>query len=82
MDIGLPDIDGCEVTKRIRLYESSQEGLQVPIIALTAHVDEENKQGYITAGMNAVFAKPLSPEKAEDILTLFIPLRAPNKREK
>jgi len=74
MDIGLPDIDGYEVTKRIRLYELSK-GIHVPIIALTAHVDEENKQNCIAVGMNAVLSKPLVKEKAEDILNSFIPYR-------
>ncbi|MFT3742280.1 MAG: response regulator [Gammaproteobacteria bacterium] len=74
MDIGLPDMDGYEVTKRIRLYELSHD-THVPIIALTAHVDAGNKQNCLDAGMNAVFSKPLNKEKAEDILNAFIPFR-------
>ena len=73
MDIGLPDIDGYEVTKRIRLNEFNKE--HVPIIALTAHVDEENKKHCISIGMNAVLSKPLKKENAEDILNSFIPYR-------
>jgi CheY-like chemotaxis protein len=72
MDVGLPDIDGCEVTKRVRLKERGT-ALHVPIIALTAHVDIENKQSCIEAGMDAVLSKPLSKEKAQDILNAFIP---------
>lgn len=74
MDIGLPDIDGFETTRRIRLQELNK-GAHVPIIALTAHLDEENKQQCLGVGMNAVLAKPLSKEKAEDILNSFIPYR-------
>jgi len=73
MDIGLPDIDGYEVTKRIRLNEFKKN--HVPIIALTAHASEENKKGCIDIGMNAVLTKPLVQEKAEDILNSFIPYR-------
>jgi PAS domain S-box-containing protein len=73
MDIGLPDIDGYEVTKRIRLSELNKK--HVPIIALTAHMDEDNKQHCIGIGMNAVLTKPLAREKAEDILNSFIPYR-------
>jgi PAS domain S-box-containing protein len=73
MDIGLPDIDGYEVTKRIRLSELHKA--HVPIIALTAHMDEDNKQHCIGIGMNAVLTKPLGKEKAEDILNSFVPYR-------
>jgi two-component system aerobic respiration control sensor histidine kinase ArcB len=74
MDIGLPDIDGYEVTKRMRLFELNNEK-HVPIIALTAHVGEENKQHCINVGMNAVLSKPLHKDKAKDILNAFIPYR-------
>lgn len=72
MDVGLPDIDGLETTRRIRLQELTN-GAHVPIIALTAHVDEENKQHCLQVGMNAVLIKPLTKEKAQDILNAFVP---------
>jgi two-component system aerobic respiration control sensor histidine kinase ArcB len=74
MDIGLPDINGYEVTKRIRLDELNKDR-HIPIIALTAHIDEENKQNCIGVGMNAVLSKPLVQEKAQEILDAFIPYR-------
>jgi two-component system, OmpR family, aerobic respiration control sensor histidine kinase ArcB len=74
MDIGLPVIDGYETARRIRLFELSK-GTHVPIIALTAHVDEENKQRCIQVGMNAVLSKPLTKQKAEDVLNAFIAYR-------
>lgn len=75
MDIGLPDMDGYEVTKRIRLQEWNIDA-PVPIIALTAHVDSENQQHCIEAGMNAVLSKPLVKDTASDMLNAFIPSRA------
>jgi len=72
MDVGLPDIDGCEITQRVRLKERGT-AQHIPIIALTAHIDVENKQRCIEAGMDAVISKPLSKEKAQDILNAFIP---------
>ena len=81
MDIGLPDIDGYEATKRIRFNEINKQ--HVPIVALTAHASEENTKYCIDIGMNAVLAKPLVQEKAEEILDSFIPYRknklSPNK---
>jgi CheY-like chemotaxis protein len=75
MDVGLPDMSGLEVTKKIRLQEWNKEK-PVPIIALTAHVDGDDKQLCIDAGMNAVLSKPLAKETAGDMLNAFIPQRA------
>ena len=72
MDIGLPDINGYEVTKKIRLYETPCKN-RVPIVALTAHVSTEEKQRCLEASMNAIFAKPLFKEKMIDILEAFVP---------
>lgn len=74
MDIGLPGMNGYEITKKIRALEFITKK-HIPIIALTAHVDTENKQNCIEAGMNAVLNKPLIKEKALDILNAFIPSR-------
>ncbi len=74
MDIGLPEIDGYETTRRIRLFELNK-GLHIPIIALTAHVDDESRQRCLEVGMNAVLSKPLAKEKAVDILKAFVPSR-------
>jgi PAS domain S-box-containing protein len=73
MDIGLPDIDGCEVTKQLRTFETTAGGPHVPIVGLTARVDIVNKQRCFDSGMNAVFSKPLIKEKVQDIFTSFIP---------
>jgi CheY-like chemotaxis protein/HPt (histidine-containing phosphotransfer) domain-containing protein len=72
MDIGLPDMNGCEVTKRIRFDETRKDSNSVPIIGLTAYIDPENRQLCLEAGMNAVFTKPLAKEKIQEILNSFI----------
>lgn len=71
MDIGLADDDGCEVTRRIRLKQW-QRNPSVSIIGLTAHVENDKKQLCLANGMNAVFHKPLTLEKATEILDAFI----------
>ena len=71
MDIGLPDIDGYEVTHHIRVQELTNEN-HIPIIALTAHNSEDNKKRCIEAGMSAVLTKPLTMKKCTDILRSFI----------
>lgn len=74
MDIGLPDIDGYEVTHIIRIQELPKK-THVPIIALTAHAGDENKKRCIDAGMNAVLTKPLTAKSCADIVDAFIPGR-------
>ncbi|RMX18765.1 response regulator [Legionella jordanis] len=74
MDIGLPDMDGYEVTHLIRVQEITQKS-HTPIIALTAHIGEENKKRCIDAGMNAVITKPLTAKYCTDIVDSFIPGR-------
>lgn len=74
MDIGLGQgIDGYEVTHHIRNQEEMKN--HIPIIALTAHAGEDNKQRCIESGMDAVITKPLTQTQATDILNNFIPAR-------
>lgn len=74
MDIGLGEgMDGYDVTRHIRKIPGDIK--DAPIIALTAHGADENKQRCIEAGMNAVLTKPLTKAQAADILKTFIPAR-------
>ncbi len=75
MDVGLPDAGGCDITREIRAWEINLDK-HTPIIALTAHVEVEDKQQCIEAGMDAVLSKPLLKETAIDILNAFIPKSA------
>jgi CheY-like chemotaxis protein len=54
MDIQLPGLDGYTTTKRIR----EELGSKVPIIAMTAHAMEGEKDKCLRVGMNAYIAKP------------------------
>jgi two-component system, OmpR family, aerobic respiration control sensor histidine kinase ArcB len=72
MDIGLPDIDGIEVTKQIRAFPNRQIA-QVPIVALTAHGSNwENKEKALAAGMQDVLAKPLSTAALESLMQQYV----------
>lgn len=72
MDLGLSDLDGYEATRRIRSNELTKDR-RVPIVALTAHADNQDKERCIESGMNAIYIKPLFKEKARDIINAFIP---------
>ena len=67
MDISLPDMDGLEVTRRIRaLPQADKRG--VPIVAMSAHVFTSEIDAHLQAGMDAFIGKPMSPERLEDVL--------------
>lgn len=74
MDIGLSDMSGYEVTKKIRANTELPNN-RSPIIGLTAHESDENKKDCIEAGMNAVSTKPLVKAKIEDIFSMFVAKR-------
>jgi CheY-like chemotaxis protein len=52
----MPDEDGCSLIRKIRLLEPEQGG-QVPAIALTASVGEQNRSLAIEAGISGTFSK-------------------------
>jgi two-component system, cell cycle response regulator DivK len=60
MDINLPDIDGLEVTRRIK---AQPELAYIPIIALTANATYGDEERCLEAGCNGYIAKPVSKEK-------------------
>jgi len=56
MDIQMPKMDGLTASKRIR---ERDELSWMPIVALTAHVMEEDRRKSCEAGMNAHITKPI-----------------------
>ena len=59
MDLQMPDVDGCEATRRIRADEQASGRASVPIIALSASVLAEDQRRALAAGMNGFANKPL-----------------------
>ncbi|TYO61953.1 response regulator [Bradyrhizobium hipponense] len=68
MDIQMPQLDGIEVTKRIRAHEAATGGRHTPILALTANTLVEDRYACFEAGMNGFLIKPLDREKLEEAL--------------
>jgi hypothetical protein len=58
-DIGMPDMDGYTLIKHIRSLPSDQG--QVPAIALTAYVRDEERQKALSQGFQSHVAKPFDP---------------------
>ena len=67
MDIMMPEMDGYEATRAIRLSEKV-DAADIPIIALTANAFAEDAKAAHDAGMNAHLSKPLDFNKLKNIL--------------
>ena len=59
MDVQMPEMDGLEATRRIRAL-SNAKMCKVPIIAMTAHAREEDRQQCLLAGMSDYMSKPIT----------------------
>jgi CheY-like chemotaxis protein len=59
MDLHMPDIDGFEATRRIRLLPNDERA-QIRILAMTADLTEQSRRRCALAGIEAVVGKPLS----------------------
>ena len=67
MDIGLPDMDGFEVTQMIRQLADPKKS-QIKVIGLSGHADKTHRHLCLKAGMNDMISKPLSAAVAKEVV--------------
>ena len=72
MDCQMPEIDGYEATRRIRVAETDRH---VPIIAMTASAMPGDRDRCLAAGMNDYLPKPVQPAGLERTLARWMPER-------
>lgn len=73
MDCAMPNMDGLEATRKIREKEQcSGAELHTPIVAITAHAQEENRIECIAAGMDDFLTKPITRAELEDKLARWL----------
>ena len=66
IDVGLPQLDGFEVARRLR---ADPRGRDVILVALTGYGQEETRARAREAGFDAFLVKPLAADELERILT-------------
>ena len=69
MDMRMPVMDGYEATRQIRKLPDCAD---LPIIALTASVDNDAQERQIAAGCNAHLSKPIQSSVLFKILDEFL----------
>src|SRR4051812_2190781 len=76
MDCQMPNLDGYETTARIRAEEP--EDRHVPIVAMTAHAFEGDRERCLRAGMDDYLSKPLPAADLDPVLERWIAARSPD----
>ncbi len=68
MDMQMPEMDGIEATRRLR-----QDGVDLPVIALTANVMQQHREQFMEAGCDAFLEKPIDRVALCALLKRYLP---------
>ena len=67
MDVQMPEMDGFEATAEIRRRERAS-GAHIPIIAMTAHAMQGDRERCLEAGMDAYISKPINAQHLFEVI--------------
>ncbi|MFO0996405.1 MAG: PAS domain S-box protein [Alphaproteobacteria bacterium] len=74
MDVSMPEMDGLDATRAIRALPGAIA--HIPIIAMTAHAMESDRDKCMAAGMNDYIAKPVNRVKLLETVARWLPTQA------
>jgi PAS domain S-box-containing protein len=60
MDVQMPELDGLEATRLIRSAQAQGVDPTIPIVALTAYAMKDDRQRFLTEGMDDCITKPVN----------------------
>ena len=66
MDVQMPEMDGLEATREIR--NMSNPNARIPIIAMTAHATDADKQNCLASGIDEYLAKPFRSSELYELI--------------
>jgi response regulator RpfG family c-di-GMP phosphodiesterase len=72
MDCQMPEMDGLVATGVIRKAQSLT-GKRTPIVAMTAHAMEGDRERCIAAGMDDYLSKPIDPDQLRQVIDKWLP---------
>jgi len=68
IDIGLPEMDGCELARRLKGTMLKTTGSPTRLVALTGYSDGAMRDSAGAAGFDAYVVKPIMPDTLEALL--------------
>jgi CheY-like chemotaxis protein len=69
MDLGIPKLDGWEVTRSLKSNENFRD---VPILAITAHAMIGDREKALAAGCDDYFTKPIEVDEFVDFMRPYL----------
>ena len=81
MDVQMPEMDGLEATRRLRVREQQNGVARQAVVAMTALAMKGDKERCTDAGMDGYLTKPIRAQELDGVLDQYSAMAAPEERE-